>query len=122
MRGVGQRVGPDLAGISSRRRDVLLVDILDPSRQVTPDFNTYSLVTRQGRTFSGLIVAETADAVTIRRERGEQDTILRSDIEELRGSGKSIMPEGFENKLTLEQMVDLLEFLNLPDIKLLTTE
>ena len=122
VRGVGQRVGPDLAGVSSRRRDVLLVDILDPSRQLSPDYKAYSLVTRQGRVFTGMIAAETADSVTIRREKGEQDTILRPEIEVLRGSNKSVMPDGFETKLSSEQLADVLEFLSHPDTKLLTGE
>jgi putative membrane-bound dehydrogenase-like protein len=119
VQGVGPRVGPDLAAVGSRNRNLLLIDILDPSRNVTPDFAAYVAVTRQGRVFSGIIAAETAEAVTIRRERGEQDTLLRSEVEELRATGKSIMPEGLEEKLTPAQLADVLEFLREPNGKLL---
>lgn len=119
VQGVGPRVGPDLAAVGSRNRNLLLIDILDPSRNVTPDFASYVAVTRKGRVFSGIIAAETADAVTIRRERGEQDTLLRSEVEELRATGKSIMPEGLEEKLSPAQLADVLEFLREPNGKLL---
>jgi putative heme-binding domain-containing protein len=115
VKGVGQRVGPDLAAVGSRQRDILVVDILDPSRHVTPDFAAYMAMTRQGRVLVGVIAAETPDAITLRRERGEQETVLRSELEELRPTSKSIMPEGFEKLLTPEQLADLLEYLRKPD-------
>ena len=76
-------------------------------------------VTKDGRVLNGLIAGETTESVTLRREEGQQDTIPRSDIEELRASGKSIMPDGLEEKLTPDQLADLLEFLHHPDAKLL---
>jgi putative heme-binding domain-containing protein len=108
-------VGPDLASIASRRTDLLIVDILDPSHQVSPDFVNYVAVTTDGRVLNGLIAGETTESVTLRREEGRQDTIRRGDIEELRASGKSIMPDGLEDKLTPDQLADLLEFLHHPD-------
>jgi putative heme-binding domain-containing protein len=117
MQGVGQKVGPDLASVASRRTDLLLVDILDPSQQVSPDYVNYLAITKDGRVLNGLIVSETSDSVTLRREEGRQDTIARGDIEELRASGKSIMPDGLEEKITADQLADLLEFLHHPDVK-----
>jgi putative heme-binding domain-containing protein len=119
IQGIGKRVGPDLASIASRRSELLLVDILDPSRQVSPDFVSYVALTKGGQVLSGLIVAETADSVTLRREEGEQQTIPRTEIEQLRASGKSMMPDGLEQSLTAEQLTDLLEFLHQPDVHLL---
>jgi putative heme-binding domain-containing protein len=118
MQGVGNKVGPDLASVASRQTDLLIVDILDPSQQVTPDYINYLAVTKQGRVLSGLIAGETSDSITLRREEGQQDTIPRSDIEQLRASGKSIMPDGLEQKLTPDQLADLLEFLHHPDVDL----
>jgi putative heme-binding domain-containing protein len=119
IQGIGKSVGPDLTSISSRRSELLLVDILDPSRQVSPDFVNYVALTKGGQVLSGLIVAETAESVTLRREEGELQTILRTEIEQLRASGKSMMPDGLEQNLTPEQMTDLLEFLHQPDVHLL---
>jgi putative heme-binding domain-containing protein len=116
VQGVGHKVGPDLASVASRRTDLLIVDILDPSQQVSPDYVNYLIVTKDGRVLNGVIAGETTESVTLRREEGQQDTIRRSNIEELRASGKSIMPDGLEQKLTPDQLADLLEFLHHPDV------
>jgi putative heme-binding domain-containing protein len=117
IHGIGQKVGPDLTSVASRRTDLLITDILDPSHQVSPDFINYLAVTKDGRVLSGLIAAETTESVTLRREEGQQDTIFRNDIEQLRASGKSIMPDGLEQKLSPDQLTDLLEFLHNPDVQ-----
>jgi putative heme-binding domain-containing protein len=116
MQGIGQRVGPDLASVASRPNDQLLADILDPSRQVTPDYVNYIVETQDGRILTGLIAAETADSVTLRGEENRQDVVSRSNIEQLRATGKSIMPDGLEQKLSPDQMADLLEFLHHADV------
>src|SRR5438132_1274930 len=66
MQGEGARIGPDLSGIATHSRETLLVDILDPSRQVLPDFVSYTLVTAEGEVMTGLVIAESAASVTIR--------------------------------------------------------
>jgi putative heme-binding domain-containing protein len=65
---------------------------------------------------SGMIAGETTESVTLRREQGQQDTVRRADLEELRATGKSFMPDGFESKITPEQLADLIEFLRTPDV------
>jgi putative heme-binding domain-containing protein len=115
MQGIGQQSGPDLASVAARQNDLLLADILDPSGQLTPDYVSYVVVTKEGRILSGMIAAETADSVTLRREEGQQDTIPRSNIDEFRSTGKSLMPDGLEQQLTPDQMADLLEYLHYPN-------
>lgn len=117
IQGVGQKVGPDLASVAARRTDLLIADILDPSQLLTPDYANYVVVLKDGRVMNGLIAGETTQSVTLRREEGKQDTIRRDDIEELRATGKSIMPDGLEEKLTPDQLADLLEFLRHPDAR-----
>ncbi len=118
VQGRGQRVGPDLSGVGARPRETVLVDLFDPCRQVAPDFVAYTLLTRQGQVLTGLVVSETATSVTLRRADGAQDIVPRAQIEELRGTGKSLMPEGFESTLSEENVADLLEFLSRPDARL----
>ena len=118
VQGRGHRVGPELSGIASRAKEVLLVDLFDPGRQVSPDFIAYTLLTREGQVLTGLLVSETATSVTLRRSEGAQDFVLRSQIEELRGTGKSLMPDGMEQNLSEEDVADLLEFLARPDARL----
>ena len=42
---------------------------------------------------------------------GVSETVLRRDIAQLSGSGLSLMPEGLESAITVEQMADLIAFL-----------
>jgi putative membrane-bound dehydrogenase-like protein len=117
--GFGRQVGPDISGVAGRPKETLLGDILDPSRQVAPDFLSYSLVTRDGRALAGILVSDTAEAVTLRRGEGADDVVLRADIEELQASGKSLMPEGLEQRLSPQDVADVLSFLTLPERRLL---
>jgi len=119
IEGKGNHVGPDLSGVASRPREALLVDILDPSRQVTPDFVSYTLTTLQGETVTGLLVAESANSITLRPVGQPDATFLRAQISGLRAEGKSLMPEGLEQGLTHQDVADLLDFLQHPDAKLL---
>jgi putative heme-binding domain-containing protein len=108
-----------LSGIASRPKEALLMDILDPSRQVSPDFINYTLVTIDEKIVTGFIVSETAASVTLRRAAEPDDTVLRSQIKELRAEGKSLMPEGLEQGFSPQDMADLLAFLKKPDGSLL---
>jgi len=119
VRRVGHGVGPDLSGAATKPKETLLVDLLDPSRQVSPDQIAYTLATEDGQVFSGLLVAETATSVTLRRAEALEATVPRSKIDELRASGKSLMPDGLEQQLTEQDVADLLEFLASPAEELL---
>ncbi len=109
--GVGHNVGPDISDTRARARDALLYDILDPNRRVDPQFTEYIVVTTDGRLFNGLMISESTDSVTLRQPEGREQTILRTDIEDLKTTNKSLMPEGIERDVTVEQMADVLEFL-----------
>ena len=115
MQGVGAKVGPDLSGIGQQPRETLLVQILDPSRQVLPDFVAYAAETRSGDTFTGFIAAESATTVTLRRANEPDVTLPRAGLKELSTSGKSLMPDGLEAGMTEQDMADLIEFLRRPD-------
>jgi putative membrane-bound dehydrogenase-like protein len=114
----GHRVGPDLSGIGSRPKETLLVDLLDPGRQMTPEYVAYTLLTNEGQVMTGVLVSETAESVTLRRAEGMQDFVMRSQIAELRSTGKSLMPDGFEQNLSEADVADLLAFLAQPDARL----
>jgi putative heme-binding domain-containing protein len=108
---VGHNVGPDISDTRARARDALLYDVLDPNRRVDPQFTEYVVVTTDGRLLNGLMIAESTDSVTLRQPEGREQTIARIDIEELKTTNKSLMPEGIERDVTVEQMADVLEFL-----------
>ena len=111
INGEGHVVGPDISDVRNKTRESLLYDILDPNRAVEPRFTDYVVATDDGRILNGLLVNETADAIVLRRAEGKEDVIPRSEIETIRVSGKSVMPEGVEKDLSVDQMADLLAFL-----------
>jgi len=111
--GQGHRVGPDLSGIAGRAPEALLIDVLDPNREVAPDYVTLNVATHRGQVFSGVLADETATSLKLRRAEGIEETILRSEIDELRSSGRSLMPEGLEQTINFQEMADLIAFLRL---------
>jgi putative heme-binding domain-containing protein len=110
--GVGQQVGADISAIRDRGLDTVLLNILDPNREVMPQFLSYVLVTTTGRVLTGLIAVETANSLTIRQPDGHEETVLRIHIEELRSTGLSYMPEGLEKQIDVPAMADLLSYLS----------
>lgn len=108
----GFTVGPELQStLKTKTPEMLLLDILDPNREVDARFVNYALETKAGRLLTGILAAESAASVTLRRADGAEDTILRTEIETLRASGKSLMPEEFEKQLSLAELADLLAYL-----------
>ncbi|MFO0948625.1 MAG: PVC-type heme-binding CxxCH protein [Planctomycetota bacterium] len=107
----GFEVGPNLATIQNRTTEALMIQILDPNREVLPNFVDYIVALDDGRVSTGIIAAESANSITLRRAQNNQDVILRRSIEEITSTGKSLMPEGMETKITKAEMADLLAFL-----------
>lgn len=107
----GTAVGADLKAISDRGDASVLLNILDPNREVKPKFVSYVIVTEDGRLTTGMIVAENANSLTLRSLDGKQSVIQRIDIEQLRGTGLSFMPEGLEKEIDIQGMADLLSYL-----------
>jgi putative membrane-bound dehydrogenase-like protein len=108
----GTEVGPDLlSALRTKTPEALLVDILDPSREVDPRYLEYQVTTTAGRVYSGLIAAETASSLTLRRAEKAEDTILRNQIETIQATAKSLMPEGLEAQLSRPDMADVIAYL-----------
>jgi putative heme-binding domain-containing protein len=112
LEGVGEQVGEDLAAIRDRGLDAVLLNILDPNREVKPQYLSYVLVTTGGRVLTGMLTAETANSLTIRKPDGGEETVLRLEVDELRGTGLSYMPEGLEKQIDVPAMADLLAYLS----------
>ena len=101
------QVGPDLGALADKSIETLLIAILDPNRAVESRYVNYTAVTKDERELSGVIVAETANNITLRSPAGEE-TILRSDLQQLTSSGLSLMPEGFEKILSPQDAADVI--------------
>ncbi len=107
----GQMIGPDLTGMATHPREELLIHILDPSRSVEANFRTFVAKTLDGRVITGLLAGETKAAVELLDAENKRYPVARDDLEELRESPKSLMPEGFEAQMPVDQLRDLLAFL-----------
>ena len=110
---VGHAVGPDLASLTDKTPDAIITAVLDPNRAVETKFLTFTAVTRAGVAHAGLIAAETAGSVTLRGAEGKEVTLLRSEIEELQSSTKSLMPEGLERDLKPADAAALIAYIRL---------
>ncbi len=108
---VGSEVGPDLTTLDDRSPEAMLIAVLDPSRAFEAKFTEYTVHLNDGRVRTGMIATESASALTLRRQQGEQDVILRADVEAMSASGKSLMPDGLEKDLTPRDLSDLIAYL-----------
>jgi len=108
----GERIGPELTGIGNRFSRIHIVEsILEPSRTVTPGFQTVAVRLVDGRTASGIRVAETDKSLTLADQKGEKLTLAKDEIEAQQAQPKSTMPDGLAQQLTVEQFRDLVAFL-----------
>lgn len=110
--GLGFEVGPDLQNVRRRPAAALLVDILDPSRAIDPDFTVYTVLTKTGRSHTGVLASESATSMTLRREEAAEDVILRSEIEAATATEVSLMPVGVERTLTPTDLANLFAWLH----------
>jgi putative membrane-bound dehydrogenase-like protein len=108
--GRGIDVGPNLATVTNRSPEDLLVHILDPNREVAPNFVNYNVATAQGRVISGIITEESASAIVVKRSEAATDVIPREQIEQVKSTGLSLMPEGLEKGLSVQEFADLIAF------------
>ncbi|GIW82733.1 MAG: cytochrome c [Gemmatales bacterium] len=109
--GIGVNVAPDISDTRTKTAEALLIDILNPNQAIDNNYVNYLVTTTAGKVVTGIIAAETASSITLRRAENKTDVILKKDIEEMESTGQSLMPEGLEKNISIEQMADLLAFL-----------
>ena len=108
----GHEVGPDLGTVAGKPAEYLLTAILDPSQSIEPRYTRYDLTTKDGRELCGIITAETPDYLTLTQPGGVVELLSRRDLEKIKSSKLSLMPDGFESALTKQSMADLLSYIN----------
>lgn len=111
LNGEGVEIGPNLATIQNRGAETILLNVLDPNREVNPKYLNYLVLMQSGKTHTGMVADETATSVTLLRAEKKTDVLLRNEIDEMRSSGMSIMPEGLEKEITVPMMADLVAYL-----------
>lgn len=108
---VGYQVGPNLATMKNRGPESILTNVLDPNREVNPAWRDYVAITTNGQTHNGVLISESASILTFRRAEAKETSLLRSDLEALRDTGRSLMPEGLEKNIDPQAMADLIAWL-----------
>ncbi len=108
--GQGSAVGPDLVTVRSGGKEKMLVNILDPNREVRQEFVAYVIETTREESWIGIVANETATAITLRQPYGKEEVIPRADIRRMQSQGQSLMPEGLESGLNLQDLADLIEY------------
>ena len=107
--GAGFLLGPDLVSVRNAGKEKLLIGLLDPNREVLPQYLSYEVETKDGETVLGVLSNETASSVTLRLPFGKESVIPRANIASMRSRGQSMMPDGLEGGLTPQDVADLLE-------------
>ena len=114
VEGVGQDVGPNLAAVRSWSGEALLTAMLDPDRQVEPRYVAYNATLNDEEIIFGIITAETGNSISMKGLDGQERAVLRGNLKAIASTGRSLMPVGFEEGMTRQEMADLIAFLQSP--------
>ncbi len=111
----GQQVGPELSKLDEKKTNAehVLRSLLKPSEKIEEKYQTYTFLLASGRTVTGMILADKPESLEIIENplaKTKPLVIKKSDIEFRKKSEKSLMPEGLVNKLTREEILDLIAY------------
>jgi putative membrane-bound dehydrogenase-like protein len=107
----GETIGPDLTGAERGNLEFLLTSLVDPSAMIRKEYQSQSVALRDGRVLTGLILDETGKTLTLIDSNRQKTVIARDDVEEVRLSPISLMPEGLLDKLPEDKVRDLFRYL-----------
>jgi putative heme-binding domain-containing protein len=115
MNGVGTEIGPDLTKLDPKQQKPIeiLRDLLEPSFRINEKYQTYVFELKSGKTITGLILEETPEAVKVIENplvKSQPVLLKKTEIEQRVKSPTSIMPKGLLDKLTREEILDLVAY------------
>lgn len=112
VNGHGKDVGPNLSEIGSKlSREAMLTAILLPSAGISHNYENYVVLTAEGQVIAGLKMSETDREVVIRTADAIDRKIDVDDIESMKKSEKSVMPENLHHLFGQQGLVDLVEYM-----------
>jgi putative heme-binding domain-containing protein len=109
--GEGNQIGPDLTAADRKDLRVLLPNVVDPSAVVRPEFRAYNVVLHDGRILAGLLADSNNETLTVLDAKNQRMVVKRADVEELKPSEQSLMPENVLAPLDNQQIRDLFAYL-----------
>ena len=115
MYGEGGVVGPDITGSNRTELDYVLTNIIDPSGDIQDDYQTVMVTTRDGRTYSGTVAAESERTLTLRVVGEDEVVISLADIQSRDVFPLSMMPEGLLDPFTDAEVTNLISYVMTAD-------
>jgi putative heme-binding domain-containing protein len=116
LNGVGNNFGPDLAKLDPKWKPLDVVsEIITPSAKVNDKFQTNIFELVSGKLVQGLVVEETPEVIKLVENplvKTEPIVLKRSDIVDRQRSKTSIMPKGLLEKLTRDEILDLVAYVS----------
>jgi putative heme-binding domain-containing protein len=109
----GGQLGPDLSVIGrTANRDRIIDSILDPSKEIAPQFVQHTVTTRRGDAYSGILVGQQADGTfTLLMNDGHGVVVPGALVASHDTSKVSLMPDELEQGLTIEEFRDLVAYM-----------
>ena len=108
--GQGGAIGPDITGSGRDNIDYVLENVIDPSAAVTADYRMVVVATKDGRVLNGIVKAQTDKTLTLQTQ-SEAITLAKSEIDAIKPSPQSLMPEGQLDPLSEAEVRDLVAYL-----------
>jgi putative heme-binding domain-containing protein len=109
--GEGNQIGPDLTAADRKDLRVLLPNVVDPSAVIRPEFRAYNVVLHDGRILAGLLADSNNETLTVLDAKNQRTVVKRADVEELKPSEQSLMPENVLMPLDNQEIRDLFAYL-----------
>lgn len=113
MHNRGYEVGPNITRNGRGNFEQLIVSVFDPSLVIGDAYKSVSVLTVDGRVINGIVTEQSDQRVVLKIQGGKQEVIPTADIEELKQSSQSLMPEGLEAQMTKQELADLFALLSL---------
>jgi putative heme-binding domain-containing protein len=111
VEGRGADIGPDLSLIGRTERKWIVESILQPSAVVAPHFQAWKIETTDARTLTGLLTGTHVDKSVYIDEKGNRFEVMAVEVADIRAAKTSIMPDGLLDKLTDQEIRDLVAYL-----------
>jgi putative membrane-bound dehydrogenase-like protein len=111
--GEGNKIGPDLTTADRKNTPYMVANVVDPSSYVRTEYVQHEVSTHDGRKLTGLVVDATAKAVTVLDAQNRKTVLARDDVEDLKPSAVSMMPDKLLDTLSDQQICDLFAYLRL---------
>jgi putative heme-binding domain-containing protein len=109
--GQGQEVGPEITSNGRASFEQLLSNVFDPSLVIGAAYQARIVATGDGRVLTGLLAEDNEQRIVLKIQGGKLETIPRDEVEAIKVSELSLMPEGLEKQLKAEELADLFAFL-----------